>query len=95
MDDVVVGVIHVVTFVGGDDTKICHQTKFSSKRKWFLVGRWVGDTDTTMVINDWCIEDRVIAASKFRENLRLGQITKTSLVYLAPINNRNWGTVHW
>ena len=95
MDDVVVGVIHVVTFVGGDDTKICHQSKLSPKREWFLVGSWMGDTDTPMVINDWFIDDRIIAATVFGEHLGLGQIIKTSLVDLDPIDNGYRGTVHW
>ena len=95
MDDVVVGILHVVTFVGGDDSKICHHTKLSSKWERFLMGRWMSDTDTAMIVNPGSIIIGIIAATMFGEHLGLGQITKTSLVYLAPINNRNWGMVHW
>ena len=95
MYDVVVRIFHVVTFVGGDDTDIGHQTKLSSEGKWFLVGSWVRDADNGVVVNHRSIVDRVVAAAKLGKHLGLGQVPKTSLVDLGPINHWNWRTVYW
>ena len=69
MNDVVVWVFHVVTFVGGDDTKVRHQAKLTSKREWFIEGSWVGDSDNVIVVNHRSIVGRIRTATKFGEHL--------------------------
>ena len=74
MYDVGVGVVHVISLVSGDHTKVSHQAKLTSKRETVLLME-AANRDVTMcpsVMEPLSINIWIIAAAKFREHLGSG-----------------------
>ena len=95
MNNVLVGVLHMISFVGGDHSKVSHETILQSK--WILVllvdRTNVYPTMSSMILDPIRVNIWVITASKFGEHLRSWKVAQTSLVHSAPVNNWDWGTV--